>query len=256
MSFFNKVLASVGIGSAKVDTKLYKERYVVGEEVKGIVEITGGNLEQPIDEIYLSLATTYIKESDDKKYTQTGVINKFRVLEKLTIAPNEVREIPFSFNLPLNTPLSMGRTRIWIQTGLDIKNAIDPSDKDFIEVTPLPLVASVLTAVSELGFRLREVECEEAPRYLRGSHLFVQEFEFVPTGGAFRGKLDELELTFFPKSESTVEIIMQVDRRARGLGGLFSEALAMDESNVRLTVNENDIPTMGNKIFDVIKRYS
>ena len=54
MSFFNKVFASVGIGAAKVDTKLEKDRVMPGEEVRGIVEIRGGNTEQNIDDIYLS----------------------------------------------------------------------------------------------------------------------------------------------------------------------------------------------------------
>jgi len=36
---------------------------------------------------------------------------------------------------------------------------------------------------------------------------------------------------------------MQVDRRARGLRGLLSEALATDESNVRFVVSSHDIPS-------------
>ena len=67
MSFFNKVLASVGIGAATVDTKLERDQVVPGEEIKGIVEIRGGNVEQKIDDIYLSVNTQYVKESDDRK---------------------------------------------------------------------------------------------------------------------------------------------------------------------------------------------
>jgi sporulation-control protein len=239
-----------------VNTKLSKGQYIVGEKVTGVVEISGGNVEQPIDEIYLSLLTTYMKESDDKKYTQTGVIAKVRVLEKLSIGPNETKEIPFTFTLPFDTPITLGRTKVWIHTGLDIKNAVDPTDKDFIEVTPPPIVKAVINSVQELGFRIREVECQEAPRYLRGKLPFVQEFEFIPTSGKFRGKLDELELIFIPRSVASVDIVMQVDRRARGLGSFLAEAFEMDESNVRLTVSQSDIPTMTNKLVEVINRYS
>lgn len=256
MSIFNKVLASVGIGAAKVDTKLSKSQFVIGEEITGVVEITGGNVEQPIDEIYLSLLTQYVKESDDKKYLQTGVIGKFRVLEKHTILPNEKKEIPFSITLPLTTPVTQGKTRVWIQTGLDIKNAIDPTDKDYIEVQPLPIMSAVLQSVQELGFRLREVECEEAPRYLRGAQVFVQEFEFVPTSGAFRGKLDELEIVFKPKTKTDVDLYLQIDRKARGLGSLLAEALEMDESNVKVSVSQTDIPTLTSTLIEVIKRYT
>jgi sporulation-control protein len=256
LSFFNKALASIGIGAAKVDTKLDKEEYMVGEQVKGVVEIIGGNVEQPIDEIYLSILTTYEKESDDKKYTKTGIIEKIRISEKLIITPNERREVPFSFELSYDTPITIGKTRVWIQTGLDIKNAIDPTDKDFIRVVPSQIVGAVLRSAQDLGFRLREAECQEAPRHLRGRLPFIQEFEFVPVSGPFRGKLDELELTFFPKSNSAVDVLMQVDRKARGLGGLFAEALQMDESNVKLTVTTNDIPTMSQRLLEVIDHYS
>lgn len=256
MSFFNKMFASVGIGAAQVDTKLERDIVAPGEEVRGIVVIQGGKTEQSIDAIYLTLNTTYIKESDDKKYTKTGQVDKFKLTEPFIIKANERREIPISFRLPSDTPLTLGKTKVWVSTGLDIKNAVDPSDKDFIRVVPNHLMESVLNAVSDLGFRLRETECEEAPYKMRRRLPFVQEFEFVPITGAFRGRLDELELVFFPTSSEQLEIMMQVDRRARGIGSLFAEALNMDETNVRLHVTSADIPTMQQKIHSVIKRYS
>lgn len=256
MSFFNKVFASVGIGAAKVDTKLERDTVSPGEEIRGVVEIQGGNVEQAIDAIYLTLNTSYIVEKDDKKFHQTGQIDKFKLAEAFTIRPNEKRQIPISFRLPSDTPLTLGRTKVWVATGLDVKNAIDPTDKDYLRVVPNPLMESVLSAISDLGFRLREAECEQAPYRLRRRLPFVQEFEFVPVSGAYRGRLDELELVFFPNSSTDMEIMMQVDRRARGLGGLFAEALEMDETNVRLTVSATDIPHMRQKLQHVISQYS
>ncbi|KON87546.1 sporulation protein SpoOM [Sporosarcina globispora] len=256
MSFFNKVLASVGIGSAKVDTKLEKDSAAPGEVIRGVVEITGGNTEQKIDDIYLSLNTTYLKESDDKKYTVSGLIDRFRLSQSFTLAANERKEIPFTFNLPVDTPLSFGKTKIWVATGLDIKNAVDPSDNDYIRVVANPLMDSVLNAVSSMGFRLREAECEQAPHRLRSRLPFIQEFEFVPVAGPFRGKLDEMEVVFFPQSNGETEIMMQVDRKARGLGGFLAEALEMDETFVRFTVTNADIPYMQQKIQSVIAKYA
>ncbi|PWW30199.1 sporulation-control protein [Cytobacillus oceanisediminis] len=256
MSFFNKVLASVGIGSAKVDTKLERDTVTPGEALKGVVEITGGNTEQKIDDIYLSLNTTYIKESDDKKYTVSGLIDRFRLAESFTLAANERKEIPFTFNLPSDTPLSFGKTKIWVATGLDIKNAVDPTDQDFIRVVPNPLMDSVLNAVSNMGFRLREAECEQAPNRLRHRLPFIQEFEFVPVSGPFRGRLDELEVVFFPQPSGETEILIQVDRKARGLGGFLAEALEMDETYVRFTVTNGDIPYMQQKLQSMIAKYA
>lgn len=255
MSFFNKVFASVGIGAAKVDTKLEKDRVMPGEEVRGIVEIRGGSTEQNIDDIYLSLHTTYIREADDKKYTATAQIDRFKLTQSFIIKENETKEIPFTFRLPLEMPLSMGRTKVWVSTGLDIKNAVDPSDKDYLTVVPNQLMHGVFNAISDLGFRLREAECEQAPRHLRRNMPFVQEFEFVPASGSFRGRLDELEVIFYPNSENEIEVLMQVDRRARGLGGFLSEAMGMDETYVRMNIHASDLPSLKQKLQNTIESY-
>lgn len=256
MSFFNKVLASVGIGAARVDTKLVHDTVEPGGEIKGVVEIRGGSVEQKIDDIYLSLNTTYIKESNDKKYSVAGLIDRFHLTQSFTLMANERKEIPFTFSIPHDTPLTIGKTKVWIATGLDIKNAVDPSDKDYIRVMPNDLMESVFQAVSQLGFRLREAECEHASSRFRSRLPFIQEFEFVPASGPYRGRLDELEITFFPISSNEIEILMQVDRKARGLGSLLSEALNMDESFIRFTINRGDIPHMQQRIQSIIGQYS
>ncbi|WP_147534913.1 sporulation protein [Bacillus marasmi] len=256
MSLFNKVFASIGIGSATVDTKLERDTLIPGEAVKGIVDVRGGSVEQQIDAIYLSVYTTYLKESDERKYTVNAMIDQVRLNEPFVIKPQETKQIPFSFQLPLDTPITLGRTKIWVATGLDIKNAVDPTDKDFIKVIPNQLTDAVLKAVNDLGFRLREVECEEAPYRIRKRLPFVQEFEFVPITGNYRGKLDELEIVFFPSSSTITDIYMQVDRKARGLGGFLSEALEMDESHVHFTVSSGDLPTLREKINSVIQKFA
>ncbi|MEH7382100.1 sporulation protein [Bacillus sp. JJ1533] len=256
MSLFNKIFSSIGIGSARVDTKLTSDKLSAGEKVSGIVEIVGGNMEQQIDEIYLSVMTTYQKESNDRKINKQATIEKIKIVERFTIGSNERREIPFSFELPLDTPATLGRTKVWIHTGLDIKNAIDPSDKDYVSVSPSPLAAGVLNAVYDLGFSLRKVECEAAPYRLRKRLPFVQEFEFVPTSGAYRGRLDEVEVMFFPQTEHKLDVFIQVDRRARGLSSLLAEAMDMDESFVNFTVTTDDLPTLKSKINQIISRYS
>ncbi|WP_066256751.1 sporulation protein [Neobacillus drentensis] len=125
-----------------------------------------------------------------------------------------------------------------------------------MEVLPNQLMSAVFKTIENLGFRIREADCEEAPRRLRGRLPFVQEFEFVPTSGLFRGRLDELEVVFFPSGNGALDIMLQVDRRARGLAGLFSEAIGADETNVRMSVSNADIPNLQQKIQNVIQRYA
>ncbi|WP_054955355.1 sporulation protein [Paenibacillus dakarensis] len=101
-------------------------------------------------------------------------------------------EIPFAFPLPLETPLTLSRQPVWLRTGLDIENAMDPKDRDFIEVTPHPYAAVVFDAVSELGFRFKSATCEYNSRMGLGIP-FVQEIEFYP-GHEFADRVKELEL--------------------------------------------------------------
>jgi sporulation-control protein len=256
MSLFNKVLASVGIGAATVDTKLERDQVAPGEELKGVVEIRGGNTEQRIDDIYLTINTQYVKKSNDHKMNVTATIERIRLASAFTISANERKEIPFSFILPIDTPISMGKTRIWVATALDIKNAVDPTDKDFLQVRPDKLQDAVLQSISSLGFRIREVECEQASFRMRQRLPFIQEFEFVPTSGEFRGRLDELELVYLPKSSLTADLHFQIDRKPRGLGGLLAEALEMDESNIRISISQEDIPVMMQKLQSIIKQYA
>jgi sporulation-control protein len=255
MSLFNKMLASVGIGAAKVDTKLYESRLTAGDPLKGVVEIVGGNVEQTIDDIYLSLCATYVKEVDDRKVTKQAIVEKWKLSDPFTIGIGERKEIPFSVQLPADTPLTVGRTRVWLHTGLDIKNAIDPTDSDYVHIQPFPLMNAVFTAMDRLGFRLREAECKEVSYHLRKRLPFIQEFEFVPISGEFRGKLDEVEIMFFPNSHEEIEMLIQIDRRARGLVSLFAEALDLDETFVRMKVYKNDMPVMEQQLASVIRKY-
>lgn len=73
---------------------------------------------------------------NDTKITNESVSDKVRVSEPFTIGANEVVEIPFSFTLPFYVPVSYGKTKVWITTGADIKNAVDPTDQDYIIVEP------------------------------------------------------------------------------------------------------------------------
>ncbi|WP_062238226.1 sporulation protein [Fictibacillus sp. FJAT-27399] len=257
MSFMNKMLASVGIGGATIDTILTKNRFIPGEEVSGTVQITGGKAAQPIDSISIFLMTEYIRESDDKKYREQSAVARHRVSDSLIIQPGEMKKIPFSFRIPFDVPLSIGHTPVWLKTGADIKNAVDPSDKDYITVNPGPLVRRAMEAIEGLDFVLRQTTCEAASRYISGRLPFIQEFEYVPTG-MFRGKLDELEAVFLSDG-SSLEIILEIDKKARGLFGMLEEVMDMDEKHVRLAFTERelqDTSILSSKITAAIQRFA
>lgn len=241
MSFFNRMMASVGIGSAKVDTLLEKPNYYPGEEIRGVIRIQGGAVAQRIEGIDLSVMTYYMKEVNDTKMKQNVELSRVRVAPPIDMQPNEKREIGFAFQLAPNTPLSIGRTPVWIKTTADIRSAMDPTDNDYIEVVATPAMSAVMQAIEMLGFRLRQAETMYAPRLGGSQSPFVQEFEWVPYSGSYRGRLDELELVFLRNYGSSLELLLQIDRRATNLFGMFAEAMDMDESFVRVQISQDDV---------------
>ena len=148
------------------------------------------------------------------------MVAKYLLTEGFTLQPGTKLEKKFSFDLPENLPITLHSAEVWVETGLDISSAVDPSDRDRLRVVPTQDMRTVLDAIDILGFRLREVTNDYAPK-LGGNLPFVQEFEFVPTN-KFRGYLDELEVLFYPMGDS-MELLMQIDRRARGLGGILQK---------------------------------
>lgn len=238
MSFFKKMLASVGVGAAKVNTELDNPEVIPGGVISGTVYIQGGDVEQSVDRIYLSIHTHYLRERDDRKFKEKATIAKFLLTDGFILQPGAKLEKQFSFDLPENLPLTLHSAEVWVETGLDIASAVDPSDRDLLRVVPTQEMRTVLDAIDILGFKLREVTNDYAPK-LGGNLPFVQEFEFVPTN-KFRGYLDELEVLFYPMDDS-LELLLQIDRRARGLSGIFSEAMGTDESFVRLHLYERHL---------------
>lgn len=256
MSFFNKILASVGIGSAKVDAKLSFSSIRVGDEVEGIIEVKGGNVEQSIDEIYLTINTNYEKEENDRVFHKQAVISTVKLNEPFVIMPGEIKTVPFRFELPLDTPITAGSIKVWLQTGVDIKGSVDPTDRDFVTILPNHMVEHILNAIKELGFTLRKVKNEEASYKLRKRLPFVQEFEFVPTKGSYYGKYDEVEVMFNQINKEKIEVYIEVDRRARGISGFFSEALDLDETIVKFTLHEQELGNVKEILKDILNKHS
>lgn len=242
MSFFKKVFSKVGIGAAKVDTILDRELYRVGEPLDAIVKIKGGSVEQQIDALYFSMHCNYFgerenAEGEEETVTRTATIDQFKVGESILIQPGEELELAIDMEVPLDAPLTFGGTKIWLQTGLDIKAAIDPGDRDYFQIQPDFMQANVFQALEDLGFQLVEATCEEIGANWRSRLPFIQEFEFKPCAGPYFRRLDEIEVVFNHNGDY-VEVLMEIDRRARGFSGFFAEAFHRDETLARFTVGE------------------
>lgn len=221
----DRMLARIGVGAATVDTYLSSVAAVPGGTLSGDIVIQGGQVPQEINRLYLQLMTRY--KVDDR--THNHVLSSYTIGEPLTVQPQTQVAQPFAIELPTTTPLTVGRTPIYLVTGLDLTGAFDPKDSDTIQVTPHPLQQRVLTALDELGFQLWHAETEYDTRWGR----LVQELEFRPSG-RYREHLRELEL-IFGLDHDGLDVFIEIDRRARGLG-LFFESLNEQRGSLHFTL--------------------
>lgn len=237
MSLFKKTLASFGIGSAKVDSVLQQEVLYPGQKVNITIHVYGGSIAQEIDNIDLKLYCRYIKEvpadNDKSKHNATHmrrvpasyVLAKWSLPYAFTIAPGESRDFEIELDVPWNTPVTIGDSKVWLETGLDIAMAKDPTDKDILTVRPDPLLDGIFTALEEQGLRIRQVECEEVDGF---AMPFVQEFEFVPTTGPFHGRWRELEVVAY-RTEDTLQMWFEIDRHRQGAKGMLASLLGLGD---------------------------
>lgn len=256
MSLMKRMLSSIGIGSTRVDTVLLGDHFAPGDTLQATVRISGGEVEQWIDGIYFSVHCSYEVGTDEGRDTRTALLGTFKLADAFAIAPAEEKQLPVAIELPWETPLTLGTTRVWLQTGLDIKQAVDPGDQDYIRVVPNRLVGALFEALERLGFRLAQIECEPVPSGFRGGRAgkpFLQEFEFKPRGGPFSGRLDELELVCLPGADR-VEVLLEIDRKARGLGGFLAEMMNVDESRVRFVFGPDDLAELPERLRAFIGR--
>lgn len=226
---FKKLLASIGVGGAKVDTQLQNPRLRPGEVLHGKVVVQGGNADQDIEKIDLVLMCEAEQESGDHEVRGALPLGAVRVAERFTIRSGEKREIPFQITLPLETPINAvahyGRPLpVWIHTDLAIDNAVDGSDRDLIEVLPTPQVAAMLAAFEQIGWGLATTDVEVGTARIGNVMSTLgcyQEFELKARGGSFR--FQEMELTFIPYGQD-VHVLIEVDAR---FGGDFYVSLVM-----------------------------
>lgn len=221
----SRILASVGIGGAKVDTRISNPNLSPGGLLRGTVNLQGGNADQAIERIDISLETYAKQEVGDGEAQQNVVIGAEAVAHSVQIKAGQTMEIPFEVRVPWDTPINRlyGQDMplsIFLRTHVHLANAVDSGDRDPVSVSPLPAQQYVLDAMRRLGFRLHKVDVEVGQ--IQGARLpFFQEIEYLP-GSNYFGRLEEVEVTFVNRPYD-MDVIFEVDRRARGfhafLGG-------------------------------------
>ncbi|MCG8563558.1 MAG: sporulation protein [Desulfobacterales bacterium] len=221
---FKKLFAKVGIGAAKVDAVLDTDHFAPGGRVEGRVLISGGKVEQEVSAITLKLMTLAQEEGEDMDLELGHAIAEYRVADPFTLQPGDEKEMPFSFDLHPETPMTVlevgnNRCKVWLETALDIEMAMDPTDRDYLNIHPAPVVHHFIDAMEKNGFKMVKADVEKG--FLRGDGFesqsgCYQELEFKPTGFGF-SSVKEVEFSFILNGDQ-VHVLVELDRAFVGDG--------------------------------------
>lgn len=237
MIMFKKLLASVGIGAAKVDTVLNTEHLLPGQIFNAEIIVMGGDVEQEISGLELALMTKAKVENDDGYAFHNHVLQSWRITDKFTIAPDEVKKIPFSAQLHPETPITeihtkQNHTLVWLATGLNIDMAVDPSDMDPIFVYPNDVIKACMNTMEAIGYNLVKADVEKG--YINSGNFnsqsgCYQEMEYKPSGFGLFG-INEVEFSFIPEAHQT-HVLIELDRAFRN-DGYVSLSFHHDEASI------------------------
>ena len=242
-------LRRLGVGGAEIDTVLDTDRVQPGGTLSGTLHIRGGEPGQTASRAVLELVARVAREAGDHEMQVDEVIAGVELPGPIKLGSSQA--LPFRLALPAHTPVTSlgGRNFVWLRSGLDVPWAIDPTDADALAVFPTAAQANVIEAMQALGFRLYRVDIE--PRSSWFGRRWVQEFEFRPATRA-QARYDEVEIVFERLEGSHVDVVMQLDRAARGLGGLLMEMSGTDESWVRGTIDASTLASAAAALRRVI----
>ncbi|MFD6950460.1 hypothetical protein A6A08_06565 [Nocardiopsis sp. TSRI0078] len=242
-----RMLASVGIGGATVETTLDNDTVQPGGTVTGTLRITGGKVAQTLEGVSVGLRANVEKEyeyEDSEGETHSGEYTIDVVVAEQTVTdeerelePEQEFELAFEMTVPMEAPVTaVGGTHVLdgvgLNTRLHVDNALDRRDVDPLLIEPLPAQAAVLEALHALGFELGGVDLEkgEIPG-TRQKLPFYQEFEYSGAG-RYEG-LESLELTFLTDDDG-VDVVLELDKKP---GILFGEG---GDTLLRLSVAHED----------------
>lgn len=240
-----RVLSSIGVGNATVDTVLPRTELHPGETVEGTVELHGGDSTQEIDGVYFSLESRV--ESEDE--VERRQLAEHELERSIELEPGDERELPVDFRIPRYAPLARGDAEVWIETGLDIDWARDPTDEDRLRVVPDERTAALFDAIEDLGFAYRYSELVDTP-YL-DDRPFAQEFDFRPTTDEFAERLDELEVTAMPRRDD-LRVFVEFDQRDPVAE---EHDLDFDEMETAITFERADADEIRSRLRSAIEHY-
>lgn len=192
---FKKLMASFGVGSARVDLDLGKQQYRIGETVRGKAVVEGGNADQQVNSLDVDMVLKFnIKGKEFSRVVHTiNVSRNFFIKEKKTV------EFPIEHYLPADYPISKGSVSYLFITKMDIARSTDTGDTDNLVILPGREMELVMEALDILGFK-EKIGSGRIERY-------GQEFTYYPTA-LFGEQINEMSLKFY--SENSIKLFLEL----------------------------------------------
>lgn len=235
MSVMKTTLASVGVGAAHVDAVLDTDRVCPGDEITGTVRVHGGRIAQAIEYLGVALMTRYKQHTHDRNAHVNHALSETRVREAFEVAPGDTLEMPFTVQVPWETPVTLGKTQVWLQTALAVSRARDPKGRGSLRVEPNEGMATVLQAFEQLGFTLHKADC--ARNYHNSENCpFIQQFLFTP-GASYADRLTELEIAM-TSSPRGVHLWVEADLRTSGVAGVVLRTTKLNERFTQVDIDQ------------------
>ncbi|MFJ9795409.1 sporulation protein [Streptomyces sp. NPDC101145] len=235
---FKRLLGSLGVGGPSVDTVLDPGAVTPGGVLSGQVHLKGGNADFTVEHITLELVARVEAEHDGGESEGVVVFDRFTVGGDFRLAEGEQRSVPFSVNLPWETPITelygqgLG-IALGVRTELGVAGAKDKGDLDPLAVRPLPVQEAILEALGQLGFGFKSADLELGHIRGTGQQLpFYQEIELAPSP-QYAHRVNEIEVTFLA-GPAGMEVVLEADKR----GGFFSDG---HDALTRYTVGHHGI---------------
>lgn len=189
-----------------------------GLSLPGRVSITAGRAPVTVDQVTLGLVTRVEPADGEAEYVPVE-FSRVPAAGAFELAPDERRTVDFGVPVPWETPVTVvnGQCLLNLRMGLraevGVSPVLDRGDLRPVYVHPLPAQAGVLSALTGLGFRLRQVGLLAGRLPGIDQRLpFHQKIAFW-AAPLYAGPFSELEVTFFA-DPYRVEVIFALDRRA------------------------------------------
>ena len=251
------LLQRVGIGAAEVDLKLPSPKVYPGEVVEATLEVRGASARQVIEGFDVEMRVQVDYEYENKLRHEP--IAEMYVGGRLPIYPGKEKTKSVDFQIPYDTPLESERTTVWLDTSLDVDWALDPSDRDTLEVVPSPRHEVLFEAFDILGYE----HVGSASRLTTSNALdwgCIQRLDFQPPddeetqfttlGVIWRMNDEGVDLVFKPDGERLLWTLI------KGFQGraTLQEFKGVDESLTTLSYDDDAPETLAAEIAVLIER--